>query len=278
MTERDGGSSTRDPGDAGRRCGRCGAKARADAIVCISCGALLAAYDAPAGSTETADSVPPTEVAPSTASTRPTAPSRSMSSDDAAAVALPPAPVPPSHRTPAATSSQGAVSSPHVPPPTPSPTTRPPREALPLASTPAPTPPRPASAPRPPDTAAVRPTEPARFTDGPEEDRPEPEEAPPIRVEAPSPPMQTPRVSSRPAARPISDYPARNILTRQTPQTVLIVGIGLLLGVCVMASVLAGTGADVAAGFFIICGGPLALLVLGVGIVLLITRGRGDRF
>jgi len=45
-----------------------------------------------------------------------------------------------------------------------------------------------------------------------------------------------------------------------------------------MAMLLVSAGADAAGGFFIICGGPLALFVIGTGIVLLLTRGRTDRF
>ncbi len=82
----------------------------------------------------------------------------------------------------------------------------------------------------------------------------------------------------RAAGRAASDYPKRNVLTRQTPQTVLIAGISLLLGVCVLATLLGGAGAETAAGLFIICGGPLALFVIGTGIVLLLTRERTDRF
>lgn len=78
--------------------------------------------------------------------------------------------------------------------------------------------------------------------------------------------------------RPGPEYPARNLLTRQTPQTVIIVGIVLLLLVCVLSTLLAGSGAEAAGGLFLICGGPFALLILGLGIVLLLTRGRAGRF
>jgi hypothetical protein len=95
------------------------------------------------------------------------------------------------------------------------------------------------------------------------EDRPELEAIPPK-------PM-------RPAPPPFA-YPARSRLTRQTPQTVLLVGIAMVLLLCVLSVILAGAGAETAAGLFIICGGPFALFVLGTGIILLITQGRTDRF
>lgn len=127
-----------------------------------------------------------------------------------------------------------------------------------------------------PRASVARPTE---FADGPIEDRPEPEDA---GIPARPPPRPSTTSGTKPsvqaAKRAASDYPARNILTRQTPQTVLIVGISLLLGVCVMASLLVSAGANAAGGFLIICGGPLALFITGTGVVLLLTRGRTGRF
>lgn len=104
-----------------------------------------------------------------------------------------------------------------------------------------------------------------RLEDAPEEDRPEVEVIPPIRLR----PVQP---------LPGSAYPSRSRLTRQTPQSVLLAGIAMVLLFCVLSVILAGTGAETAAGLFIICGGPIALFVLGTGIVLLITQGRTDRF
>lgn len=105
---------------------------------------------------------------------------------------------------------------------------------------------------------------PARgVNDGPEEDRPEFDPIPPTPVRPiPGPPA----------------YPARSRLTRQTPQTVLLVGVAMILLFCVLSVILAGAGAETAAGLLIVCGGPLALFVLGTGIVLLVTQARTDRF
>jgi len=57
---------------------------------------------------------------------------------------------------------------------------------------------------------------------------------------------------------------------------VLLVGIGMVLLFCVLAVILGAAGAETAAGLFIICGGPFALFVIGLGIVLLVTRARTD--
>ncbi len=108
--------------------------------------------------------------------------------------------------------------------------------------------------------------------DGPEEDRPNIEimPRPPVR-------QAVPATGARPR-QPSSAYPARSRLARQTPQTVLLVGVGLVLLFCVLSLILASTGAETAAGLFIICGGPFALFVIGTGIVLLVTQGRTDKF
>jgi hypothetical protein len=106
--------------------------------------------------------------------------------------------------------------------------------------------------------------------DGPEEDRPDIEimPTPPVRPAAPA-------TGARPR-QPSSAYPARSRLARQTPQTVLLVGVGLVLLFCVLAFIAGLAGAETAAGLVIVCGGPFALFVIGTGIVLLVTRGRTD--
>ena len=98
---------------------------------------------------------------------------------------------------------------------------------------------------------------------------------------APARPAAQPTGSRAQPARPMQPpyaYPARSRLTRQTPQTVLLAGIAMVLLFCVLSVILAGAGAETAAGLFIICGGPFALFVLGTGIVLLITQARTDKF
>lgn len=115
--------------------------------------------------------------------------------------------------------------------------------------------------PRPTPNRAARPD------DAPEEDEPD-----------------EPAVNGGPSATwPLAgmarspEYAPRSRLTRQTPQTVIIVGIAAILAVCVLSVVFVSVGQDVAAGFLIICGAPFALFVLGTGVVLLLTGGRSDK-
>ena len=268
----------------GRRCGRCGAiNARSDAVVCSTCGALLAAYDAPAGSSAAPDAVTPVAPAPPVDTTAaPVSAQRSATSVPRQTTSPPPIPTVPltpatrptttprppatdvldTKQEPARSNARGKhptenapfVAQSHVPA-----TTAPLREPA-------------QQSPRPPlqSPGSAIPT----HDDGPEEDRPD--DIPPPMPRSTAPPAPRPAAPAQPV-RPSSVYPARSRLARQTPQTILLVGIGLVLLICVLSVILTSTGANTAAGFFIICGGPFALFVLGLGIVLLVTRARTDQ-
>jgi hypothetical protein len=158
---------------------------------------------------------------------------------------------------------------------TPRPTTAPPAAATAPPQTAAPkAQPTPARAAATPPTAAT-PTPPpsVRFPDEPPDDTPSPAQL--VEAEQAARAYATGWSAVR---RGSSDrqgvYSAGGFLARQVPQNLIAAGIFALLAVCVLATIVAANGGETAAGLLVICVGPLALLLLGIGIALLFTRGR----
>jgi hypothetical protein len=232
-------------------CGRCGASNQKGADFCDECGAFLAAYQAPAGATETvpalrqpAESTPVSEIT-YTPPSPPSPPSTTIVVDEPPEpeIALENGPVEEIPASEAQIDADEFISDPvelevveplaSAPTPQPQPTPEPPPRPKPYAYTPPPSPP-----------PTVKPDS-----------------------EAPIPAIYR-AVFGKYAeiAFPAERLPGTG-RSSPSPQTFILIGIAALLGVCVAAIVASSNGA-----IFLLIGGPIAISLIAIGVLILVGR------
>jgi len=221
-------------------CGNCGAPNDPDAVICIVCGAVLSAYaqSQPAATTTTTTPPPATTTA---APSRPSSPAtdwRSMFETKPGRTTSIPAP--------------------------PTDLDLDYREEPPITTTTSTTT---TSAPPPPRPNRTQPTTIAPSTTPPPVRAPEPantraETAPPKPAPARPAPWQRPRSDPR--------------FNRRRPQTMVGIGVFLLLMGCVVSVILSAVGAsDLAVGLAFLCLSPLGFIAIVAAIVISISRKEG---
>lgn len=225
--------------EARQICGNCGAPNDPDAAICIVCGAVLSAY----GQQQQADAfTTSTTPSPVTPTTTPAPSGPPSTAGDWRSMFE------------SRTGRQSSV--PESPPnldrrsetPIAATTTTPAPVSRPQAS-PAPT------TTRPPSTTPAPARQPERTRTPPEPTQPNPAQVRPA-------PWERPRADSR--------------FNRRRPQTMVAIGLFLLLMGCVLSIILAAVGAsDVAIAFTFLCLTPLGFVAIVAAIVIAISRREG---
>ncbi len=241
----------------GQQCGNCHAMNAADAVVCGSCGVVMAAYARQASESISDDAEPIPEIIESPASSEPKPAPHSRQSPSSAGSdwrSL-------FDQTPSQTegSFTGPGSSPLIPPPAtgsalepPSPPT--PSPAQPSVSQPALEAPK--SAPRPEAALSRAPGRPAS-----------------PRPAAAQPPVSTP---AAPPLTPQAEALRQVRVAIKSPIQVVYAGIALLLGGCVFSLLLAFISDNsTAIGLAFLCTVPIGLILFVVGYIMMLARREG---
>ena len=254
-----------------QKCGKCGAVNSADAVTCVNCGTVLAAYasasvpesdstSVPAAEPKPVDAEPetPVELASETKPGKPTEKSsdwrdlfsHAPGADEPAPSfdalpAAPAIPLPPESAISGIDEITAATED-----ESPEPADQPDIEPVAPVATPAP-----AAEPAASPTVAVR---------------PQPEPSRPKARAYPVPPTQEPPSFDSRMVR--FD---RGISTR-SPQKLILYGILIFVLGCVLAMILSALGAsDSLVGLLFICAGPIGLIVAVIGIILAVARREG---